>query len=252
MLTYPKYKEMNKIHLSDKKDDTAIYRIMPMSRLEQMLQTRTNTLVKINLWEDPYENFFFKSNFISSKGLVSAEEVASRIFGQCWSFFKDSDALWRIYSPDRQSVRIKTTLSKLYNSAYTDDSCMATTNIGAVSYKTKKDLIAWIKAKTPISLSDIDKIGKESLFFKRNNFSHEQELRLIYMEAAVSSSGGNNIKQYDINPIDFIEEISFDPRCEESYFKAYKEYLQKKYSYPKDSINKSVLYQFNPIQIDLI
>ena len=251
MLTYPEYKERNKVHLSDKKDDTAIYRIMPMSRLEQMLQTRTNTLVKINLWEDRYENFFFKSNFKSSKGFVSADEVASRIFGQCWSFFKDSDALWRIYSPDKQSVRIKTTLSKLYNSAYTDDSCMATTTMGAVSYKTKKDLITWIEANTPISLSDIDKIGKESLFFKRNNFSHEQELRLIYMEA-VSSSGGNNIKQYDIDPIDFIEEISFDPRCEESYFTAYKEYLQKKYSYPKDSINKSVLYRFNPIQIDLI
>lgn len=245
------FKNRNILNIPD--TNKFIYRIIPMVRLEQMLRTKQNTLVKIKLWEDPYENFFFKENFINRENHepIGTDYVSSKIYGQCWSLFKDSDALWRIYSPDKQCVRIRTTIAKLYNSVYIDDNCMATTYIGSVDYKNKKDLISWIKGNEPISMSNINDVSVNSLFLKRNNFSHEKEVRVIYLCPGNVSDNNEQIKQYNIDPLDFIEEISFDPRCNESYYAAYKSYLSKKYSYPLAKINKSHLYRFTPIAIEI-
>ena len=40
--------------------------------------------------------------------------IASCTVGQCWTYEKDSDAMWRIYSPDRQGVMIETYIDDFY------------------------------------------------------------------------------------------------------------------------------------------
>ena len=230
-------KNNNMINIVPEERDNKIYRIIPFFRLEQMLQQGKNTLVKILSWEDPYENFFYKQKFESEGIPFSAIDIGKEIFGQCWSLFKDSDALWRIYSQDRQSVRIRTTIGKLYDSAYLDDNCIISTFIGKINYKAKTDLNKWL-TDNPISQLNLDYMAVNSLFYKRNNFSHEKEVRLIYRTRSESLEKLNLIKQYDISIDDFIEEITFDPRCDDSYYKAFRYYLIKTYKIDSKKINK--------------
>lgn len=244
------FKNNNMRNIVPQEREDKIYRIVPFFRLEQMLQQGKNTLVKILSWEDPYENFFYKQEFEYEGGPVSAVSIGEQIFGQCWSLFKDSDALWRIYSQDRQSVRIRTTIGKLYDSAYIDDGCMISTFIGKINYKAKKDLNKWL-TDNPISALNLDGMAIESLFYKRNNFSHEKEVRLIYRTDSESPEKLNPIKQYDISIDDFIEEITFDPRCDDSYYKAFRDYLIKTYKIDSKKINKSSMYVFKPNKIQL-
>lgn len=245
------FKNNNMRNITPSERDERIYRIVPFFRLEQMLQQRKNTLVKVFSWEDPYENFFYKQDFESNSYSISAEDLGKQIFGQCWSLFRDSDALWRIYSLDRQSVRIRTTIGKLYDSAYIDDSCMVSTFIGKINYQSKTVLNNWLKTAVPISPSDLRDMAVDSLFYKRSNFKHEKEVRLIYRTDSTSSEIFETIKQYDINVDDFIEEITFDPRCDDSYYKAFRDYLIKTYKVDSKKINRSSMYVFKPNKLQL-
>lgn len=102
---------------SPEKGDTgqSIFRIIPFDALLQLFNEKKNTIVKTSLWEDSYENFILKENIIYHNKTSKLATIQERLFGQCWTTKQTSDALWRIYSPDRNSVRIKTTVGKLWN-----------------------------------------------------------------------------------------------------------------------------------------
>lgn len=40
----------------------------------------------------------------------------SDFYGQCWTLKSTSDAMWRIYSPKKDAVRVRTTIRKLAES----------------------------------------------------------------------------------------------------------------------------------------
>lgn len=86
-----KYRNLRNLSVRDL--NTAIYRIMPIEQLIGMFETNKLVIPKINKWEDPYENFFLKSEFWNGSNELSTLKVREGIYGQCWSKFKDSDAL---------------------------------------------------------------------------------------------------------------------------------------------------------------
>jgi hypothetical protein len=57
--------------------------------------------------------------------------------------------------------------------------------------------------------------------------------------------------KFEINPLDFIEAIAFDPRIDDSLFKTEKENFSKNYNFSSSRISKSTLYDFKPITIQL-
>ena len=74
---------------------------------------RFNSILKS--WEDPFELFLYKE-VVDIEGCPLKDALASwsqRYYGQCWSMSKDSDAMWRIYSPQKRSVRIRTKFGKM-------------------------------------------------------------------------------------------------------------------------------------------
>ncbi|MDR2948741.1 MAG: DUF2971 domain-containing protein [Prevotella sp.] len=215
-----------------------------------MLQNGTNALAKTSSWEDVYENFFFKEKFHTYGTPVTMEHLVDHIFGQCWSTFRDSDAMWRIYSHDKESVRIKTTIGKLYDSIYTEDACMASTYVGFVEYKTSKALHEWLAKVSPINTSDITNVSVDSLFLKRNNFSHEKEVRVIYQPAQNQPDYNLGIKIYPIDVIDFLEEITFDPQVSDTFMQNTMQMISR-YSFPMSRVNKSSLYDFKKVKIEL-
>jgi hypothetical protein len=161
------WQKRNLINLHDADLDKAIYRIMKMEHLVDMFSSKQLVIPRVNSWikDDPYENFFLQSDFRYGDLKVSGKEQSEFIYGQCWSCFKDSDALWRIYSPQKQHVRVKTTIRKLFNAIYLDDINMSTSYVGLVKYQPKKDLIKWVKGQS-VSMSSIQRILIDSLFMR--------------------------------------------------------------------------------------
>ena len=73
--------------------DCPIYRIYPLRRFKDLVETKTNGLVRPKLWEDPFENFFLKCTAICNDEPTSLENLRHNWYGQCWTKNSDSDAM---------------------------------------------------------------------------------------------------------------------------------------------------------------
>jgi len=157
---------------------------------------------------------------------------------------RESDAIWRIYSPKSDGVKVKTTIRKLFYALYSqagsfkDISCF----IGKVQYANKKKLIEQLSDPDLMRSRLIDSTGygqAETLLFKRIAFSHEQEVRLIY-------NSPTNLKtewfQFKFNPRELFDQVVFDPRMDYHRYKTDKERLINEFGF-KMPIIKSSLYK---------
>lgn len=203
---------------TDELIDAPIYRIFPIGRFIQVLTSKELTLIKPKKWDDPFENALLSSDFImgGEKTKFSAKDY---IYGQCWTLHRETDAMWRIYSPNKDGVRLKTTPRKLLTALkshvghFSDIQCF----IGKVEYKTKPELLE-IFNKIDLLSTDGTGIAK-SLLYKRREFSHEREVRLIY--SGDDDNSPSDIYSFQIDPNELFDRVLFDPRMEESLRKSY-------------------------------
>lgn len=205
--------------------NTPIYKFFPLKYISALLQG--NLYVgKVSSWEDVYENFLFKQRFSLKNGTpILADSLICCNFGQSWTKSDETDAMWRIYSRipekliysgdfhelDNVAVRIKTTAQKLYDAVYTDDSCMTSTYIGSVEYDSLNSIYQWL-SNLKLSVGNLAWTMAQSLFLKRQEFSHEEEVRIIISYAADDPRINKDIIIFQIDPNSFIEEILIDPR----------------------------------------
>jgi hypothetical protein len=119
--------------------NTPVYRVFQIDRLISLFSDNVNTLVKPILWDDPFENFILQQDATTQSGnIVEVSAHRETFYGQCWTLnANETDALWRIYSPNKIGVRVKTTLAKLWNSFYDLDDPYAVVkyHIGKILYK---------------------------------------------------------------------------------------------------------------------
>lgn len=229
-----------------------IYKIFKKEYLLRIFET--NKLYFSNIfqaWEDPYELFLLKHDF-RVDGLSANKyylNAAKQMYGQSWSLEKDSDALWRIYSQDKMSVRIKTTFGKMMKIIDQVRGIMwCAPGFGKVRYMDTQEINKWVNNIQKQGTGIYDMSFMESLFIKRSEFSHEKEVRFILWNS--NEDTHTKLIHLNINPFDLIEEIAFDPRLnEESYARQYKT-LQETIS-GKMPIVKSDLYSFDRLSINL-
>ena len=91
-----------------------IYQILPLKYAKLILtnkELRFNNVFKY--WDDPYELFLFKQNIYFEGTPHIMKDIEKSNYGQCWSLNKDTDAMWRIYSPQKDGVRLKTSIGKM-------------------------------------------------------------------------------------------------------------------------------------------
>jgi hypothetical protein len=94
---------MHHINLSEKEIAKPIYRVFSLDRFVETLEQGQLTLVRPSLWEDPWENYLFKfmhKNNIGKNKLL--RWYGEDLFAQCWTFHRETDAMWRIYSLFKQ------------------------------------------------------------------------------------------------------------------------------------------------------
>jgi hypothetical protein len=120
------------------------------------------------LWDDPYET-------------ALNHKYTNNVFAQCWCRKGVSDAMWRIYSPDKLGVRIATTKDKLV-SVLTKSKSSGDLGfrIEDVNYSSAASIQKLLKSTKQSLEKKFDiKTAVRPLFEKRSAFSHEEELRAV-------------------------------------------------------------------------
>ena len=231
------------LNVKKSENDAYIYRIISYARFLELFDSYKNTLVKPKLWEDTFENFTLKSKLKYPDGSEITLDTQERLYGQCWTTSKASDAMWRIYSPDKRSVRIRTTIDKLLTSISIAnvDTAMVDSCIGKVKYWSESKIIS--QAKQAFSNNGQLEFGNlfKSVLVKRKAFSHEKEIRLIHLDWGFKIPS-DDIYQYEIDPHDLITQVMIDPRISFDEYKNIKANIKTITGYQGD-IKRSLLYR---------
>ncbi len=234
----------NILGLDDDDLDRKIYRIIPVKYLYLIFNGKQNTLVRTHKWNDPFENFMLKSKFRLPTGEIATIGFRDHFYGQCWSTRSQSEALWRLYSETKESVRIRSTPRKLFTGLckHLGPWAHVLAFIGKVEYFGEKRLIA--HAKT--IFANIGLPGSldfaRTLLFKRNAFRHEEEIRLLYLPKGDPTG---DLFSYPIVPSDIVDDIRLDPRLDLKEEKKLKKEIQRQTGF-KGTIEKSALYDPPP------
>lgn len=223
-----------------------LYKFMNIKHLYTWIKEKQIFMNRINEWDDPYENWYFKCPCKIDGIPVDRTDMLRGAFGQCWSTKEETDAMWRIYSYNTDGVRIKTTTEKLVKAIYVNDSSMSTVWLGKVNYVGDNEMF---NAANGHSFREF---YPESFFYKRKEFKHENEFRIVQTFDTERTKELSQYKfiSYNVDVDDFIEEIRFDPRINKDDF----EYGKKKLialGIDPNKIAKSTLYDFNFPVLDI-
>lgn len=96
--------------------DTDIYRYIQLSQFMSLVESNSIYISKVSSWDDPWEGVLSRIPHYDDKNqlLKPLGSSLEYMYGQCWSLTRESDALWRIYSSNKQGILIKTKLINLY------------------------------------------------------------------------------------------------------------------------------------------
>jgi hypothetical protein len=153
--------------------------------------------------------------------VIEEKKKECKLYGNCWAISYETDALWRIYSPDCKSLCLCSTVGKLKNALQKANSeingCIAPIIYDDVCNPILNELFGRQYSDTygPYLFSCL----------KRKPFSHEKEIRLLINKPNLSVPTPKFI-ELDVDFKDFIKEIIFDPRVENWFFEVIKKYLE--------------------------
>src|SRR5258708_22613962 len=94
--------------------NTKLYRYINIESFISFVETKLFRLSNINSWDDKWEVILSKIPVVNDedKVIVPLYSFYQQIYGQCWSLKKESDAMWRIYSPHKTGLQIETSVDK--------------------------------------------------------------------------------------------------------------------------------------------
>lgn len=219
--------DRNVIGLTESDLDLPIYRIYALDRFEPLLASGQDALVNPIKWEDPFENFFLERTEVRddvSGTCISLKNLAEDWYGQCWSLHKETDAMWRIYSPDPKQgggVKVRTTCRRLFENLKRAGSTAPYLQffIGRVTYMSQANIENLMRGLT---FSDVAIGGQgdgfaKLLCIKRDTFQHENEIRLLFQDIDLPVKRGTKpVFKYSLDPNSLFDELVLDPRLEES------------------------------------
>lgn len=241
-----------------------IYRVIEVFRLFEIFENRLLTFTTPKMWEDPYENFLEFSYGVLDENpnmRISYAGYSKLIFGQCWTLNEETDAVWRIYSPNRDRAKVKTTMKKFQKVLESINDEWFRSYLGKVKYLSESEI------KTAISkgISNSknfplvpDKLIPQYYLVKRETFQYENEVRAI-VKLPIPPERYKNAKYQDpdnldichiplFNPDQLFDEIVFDPRMPDILVRAYTSYLKNEIKFTKN-VYKSDLYSRPEIRV---
>jgi hypothetical protein len=249
--------------------DAPIYRIFPLWFLEEALRLCQLVLVPPHMWEDPFEVVGNAIAINRREGgrwnQVIINQSLPPVFAQCWSATAESDALLRAYSrvvkdshfsrnicPRDEGVRVRSTPRKLLRAliAATESAPNGSCYIGFVRYHSQSALLQEIANAIGQHGNDVFSAPinrAKLLLLKREAFSHEAEVRLIYVRHHTDPP--QPLLHIPIDPVEVFDEITFDPRLV-TFERKERESVVRSLGYT-GSIGESLLYQRTLLEVVL-
>ncbi len=247
-----------------------LYRIVPYSRLLEMLSTKQTALVSPVLWEDPYEAAPLRVQLTHPlyRDVDGAMKVGMKFIGepvragtwsqgggairliycQSWTATSETDTMWRAYSQSKDGVRLRVKTSRLmeaFEAAWPEDSCF----LGEVVYVPREEIDEELndgKACYRLQMrggtvNDVRGLGWISaLTRKRSEFHPEHEFRLILVKRnGYTTQDWPKLAFQPFDPIALVDEITLDPRSDKL---SQVEQKLRAHGYP-GLVNRSGLYQ---------
>lgn len=216
------YMLQNFVDLPDRK--ARLFRVFPFSRLLQAFVTRQLTLVTPEMWDDPFENVVLRHELFQGLNV--------RLYGQCWTANSaETDALWRIYCPGKDGVRVATTVERLFFSLADTARQSAPVEywIGKVQYLSESAIRSQLEDPAILQNFALGSGAKglvQSLLLKREEFRHENEVRLIYCGHSEYWDITQRLKHFPIDPNALFDEVLFDPRMASDLVSAFTSVLR--------------------------
>jgi len=247
-----RYKEENILNFNSL--DTKIYRIFSIEHFKDLLKSKELVLVNpAKKLDDPFENFFLKTEVVLPDGIkTKLDDLQNKWYVQCWTYKKESDALWRIYSPCKNGVRVSTTARKLFDSIYNENEDLPFLRyfVGNVNYIPQKEIEDFL---TGSSFWDIAAGGSNNNFakllcIKRPEFDHEEEVRILVNDIN-GNIGDGELYRIPFEIENVFDDVCLDPRYNDvEYKKIKKEIEDLGCNLP---ISQSQLYKLTITQIRL-
>ncbi|EHN68520.1 DUF2971 domain-containing protein [Aliivibrio fischeri] len=225
--------------LSGKED---LYRYLSFEKFLSLCETSSHVFIQPSAWDDPWENVISDLlNPCAQLNLsLTPKAFYDNVFMSCWSLLDESDAMWRIYSPNKNGVKIKINLSSF-------EFLQGTTEVFARKVQYYKNLDELCNIHN--NLKDCN-MSLYQMTLKRKLFEHEHEVRLMSSYAAVDKAciKGNSSKSRtpkDIALLGFdiskhIKEVVVDPRISTWELDTLHSYCQR--MLPNTVFRKSDIY----------
>jgi hypothetical protein len=227
--------ERNLIRLKDTDLDQPIYRIYALDRFKAMLASGHDAVVNPTKWQDPFEDFFLERTEVMdpvSNSTIPLRNLAGDWFGQCWSLHEDTDAMWRIYSPDPKispGVKVKTTIRRLFANLKNSGSSAPYLNffVGKVEYLTETQIRRMVSTLTftDVAIASQGERFADLLCVKRDGFKHEAEVRLMFHDTD-PKQGSGGVFLFPLNANLLFDEAVLDPRLKDPDFATLKTDLE--------------------------
>lgn len=178
-----------------------IYKIISFPAFVNLVTMKEEIFVHPLKWEDTHEGLYYtvlnrqdKCGELLHKLFQHYEDLYTTLlnffkviifpaftYAQCWSTLSESDALWRIYSYEKNSVQIHTTVEDLRNLLETNGlTSQSKVTIDNVKYDLKGNIDEMFDYLQDILLNKRE--ISDPFFHKRPAFEHEKEKRVIIYE----------------------------------------------------------------------
>jgi hypothetical protein len=218
--------------------DQPIRRIFPLSRFIETLRSKEMGLVAPRLWDDPREDptalcMLDGRHLSPPKDQQPLSAYLAPVWAQCWSLNPGSDTLLRAYSRvrideqtrrnihrDEEGVIVTTTVRHLLaaSEAWHADGANGHVVVGRVEYLADSEI-----GQRIVNACNTGELGPnffrtvqgraDSLMWKRDYFSHEQEARLMLIARVwPDDEPVPAVRSVRIDPNVLFRSISVDPR----------------------------------------
>lgn len=226
-------------------DNDSLYRYLSFEQFLSLCERSEHIFTQPAAWDDSCENAGAKMYDLIYKTFGSySDDSASfyNLFVSCWTTQEESDAMWRIYSPHKNGVKIKIKLINFRQLSGTKE--LFARKVRYVKFNDLPKVYTDERKNNPLSFPEIT--------LKRDLFSHEHEVRLMCSYSAVDKDRiiGNSSNTEDQIPCDrigltmdmkeYIEEVVLDPRISAWEEDALTTYCKR--NLPKSKVIKSNIY----------
>jgi hypothetical protein len=241
------------VHFQEDELNRPIYRFMSFQRLVEIMTTRRLTMLRTDLWDDPWENYIAHVRFHIGRATTQFQ-FRRTVYGSCWTRKSVSDALWRIYSPDKLAIRIASTPWLLGTAlkAGIGTRSKASWFVGRVQYLPQSDIAKRAGDIAYDIASDRSGSGAaRSVLFKRRSFAHEDEVRALVIDPGRSRVRGG-MWRVKVDPQAIIRSVMLDSRTPKEVADMYSAYLKNELGF-RGLITRSTLYDLpKRLEVDLV